>query len=109
MVDEHAHYAILFLQAPVHDQDRLQVCDLPVPLVDRRPQDDVDVAELVGQREELELLAGRWRLPRDHQTADSHLRAVADARPDRLRVDHVQCIELGPVEMNEVVGGRQRE
>src|SRR5438034_870249 len=58
-IEEQAHHAILFLQAPIHDQDRRQVRDLPVALVDRRPQDDVDVAELVGQGEELELLASR--------------------------------------------------
>src|SRR5207248_2112888 len=50
MVDEHAEDAILFLQPAVHDQDRLQVRHLPVALIDRRPQDDIDVAELVGER-----------------------------------------------------------
>ena len=83
MVDEHAEDAVLFLQPAVHDQDRLQVGHLPVALIDRRPQDDIDVAELVGEREELELLAGRGRLARDHQAADPNLRAIPDAGPDR--------------------------
>src|ERR1700693_528821 len=59
MVDETDRHALSLLQPPAHDQDRFKVRDLPVALVDRRPQDDIDVAELVGQREELEFLAGR--------------------------------------------------
>src|SRR2546421_6216868 len=65
--DQDAQHPVLLLDRAVHDQDRLQVGDLAVALVDGRPEDDVDVAELVGQGEELEFLAGRGRLAGGHQ------------------------------------------
>ena len=88
MVDEHAEHAVLLLQPAVHDQDRLQVRHLAIALIDRRAQDDVDVAELIGQREELEFLAGGGRLTRDHQATDAHFGPIADTLTDRLGVDH---------------------
>ena len=67
------------------------------------------MAELVGKREELELLAGRWRLAGDHQTANSDLGAVADALADRLGVDDPELVELRPVEVDQVIRRRERE
>jgi hypothetical protein len=103
---EHRIDAVVALHHPVDDQDGLAVGDLPVALVNVGFDGDVDLAELVLQGEESDLLGGRGGLARDDQTGDSHVAVVADGR-ELVALQRSQLPQAFAAEVDEVVAGGQ--
>ena len=69
---------VLSLHHSIDDEDWFEVGDLAVAVVDVGFDCHVDLAELVLQGEEADLLGCGGRLARDHKAGDSHRSAVRD-------------------------------
>src|SRR6202040_1394860 len=97
---------VVALHHAVDDQDGLAVGDLPVAVVNVRFDGDVDLAELVFQGEESDLLRGRGGLSGDDQAGDPHLLAVAYGR-ELVALQRAQLPQAFAAEVDEVVAGGQ--
>src|SRR6266851_1930023 len=77
-----------------------------VAVVDVGLDGDVDVAELVLEGEEADLLGRRWRLARDHEAGDSHLPAAWDLRKG-FALEGAELVQPFAAEVDEVMAGRE--
>ena len=98
-------HAILALHDAVDDQDRLAVGHLSVLRVDLGLDGHVDLAELVLEGEEADLLGGGRGLARDHQPRNSDLSLVGDLG-NIVRLDRTHSTETVAAEVDQVMAGR---
>ncbi len=103
---QHRPNTVLPLHHPVDDEDGLAVGDLPVSVVDVGLDRHVDLAELVFEREEADLLGGRWGLAGDDEPGNPDSSATGDRR-QLVAFEGAELFEPVPAEVDEVVACRK--
>src|SRR4029077_3928512 len=98
--------SILTLHHAVDNEDGLTVRDLTVTVVDVGLDRDIDLSELVFEREEADLLRGRWGLAGDDEPGDPHSSTAGDRRK-LVALEGAELVQPVPAEMDEVVAGRE--
>src|SRR5439155_18348478 len=106
MAGQYRMDAVLALHDPVDDQDGLAVGDLAVAVVDVWLDRHVDLAVLVLEGEEADLLGRARRLAGDDEPSDAD-RPVVAYRRELVAFDRAHCAQAVATEVDEVMASRE--